>query len=179
VLRASTVVRERTGATNVDTGNVRADSAESPSNGAAMQHVVTGLGPDGRSTVLERRDVTERAHESVVIEEVWRTPTLPPELPQSIAGQGEASTVEVPDIGSRWIVVTWPPNADAYMHRTDTLDFDVVLSGQLTLVLEDGEVVLDAGDSVVIPGVRHGWRAGSDGCVTSAVLLALPRSGSA
>jgi quercetin dioxygenase-like cupin family protein len=110
---------------------------------------------------------------------MWRTASLPPELPQPLADHGAVSTAEVPAVGSRWILVKWPPGADAFFHRTDTLDYDVVLSGQVTLLLEDGEVVLDAGDSVVIPGVVHGWRAGPEGCVSSVVVLALGSAGSA
>ena len=138
-----------------------------------MQHVVTGLGPDGRSTVLERRDLSEPPGAQVVVETIAGTEELPPRLLASLAGQGDAANIGVPQVGSSWLIVKWPPNSDAYMHRTDTLDYDVVLSGQLTLVLEDGDVVLDAGDSVVIPGVLHGWRAGPEGCVSSVVLLAL------
>lgn len=138
-----------------------------------MQHVVTGLGPDGRSTVLERRDLSEPPGNQVVVETIAGTDELPPRLLASLAGQGEAANIGVPQVGSSWLIVKWPANSDAYMHRTDTLDYDVVLSGQVTLLLEDGEVVLRAGDSVVIPGVRHGWRAGPEGCVSSVVVLAL------
>jgi hypothetical protein len=138
-----------------------------------MQHVVTGLGPDGRSTVLERRDLSEPARDRVVVETIAGTDEIPPRLLASLIGQGDAANIGVPQVGSSWLIVKWPPNTHAYMHRTDTLDYDVVLSGQVTLLLEDGEVVLETGDSVLIPGVRHGWRAGPEGCVSSVVLLAL------
>ena len=138
-----------------------------------MQHVVTGLGSDGRSTVLEQRDLSESPGDRVVFEAIAGTDDLPPRLLASLADHGDAANIGVPQVGSSWLIVKWPPNSDAYMHRTDTLDYDVVLTGQVTLLLEDGEVTLDAGDSVVIPGVRHGWRAGPEGCVSSVVLLAL------
>jgi quercetin dioxygenase-like cupin family protein len=141
-----------------------------------MQHVVTGLGPDGRSRVLERRDLSS-APDHVVVEKVWSTEELPPRVPQSLETQGEAADIGVPQVGSSWLIVQWPPGADAYMHRSDTLDYDCVLSGQVTLVLEDGEVELNAGDTVVIPGVLHGWRAGPEGCVSSAIVLGLARPG--
>jgi len=138
-----------------------------------MQHVVTGLGPDGRSTVLERRDLSSPPGERVVVETVWSTQQLPPGVPQPLHTQGEPADIGVPQVGSSWLIVKWPPGADAYLHRSDTLDYDCVLSGQVTLVLEDGEVELHAGDSVVIPGVLHGWRAGPDGAVSSAIVLGL------
>ena len=138
-----------------------------------MQHVVTGLGPDGRSTVLGRHDLSSPPGERVVVETVWSTQELPPRVPQPLHTQGEPADIGVPQVGSSWLIVKWPPGADAFLHRSDTLDYDCVLSGQVTLVLEDGEVELHAGDSVVIPGVLHGWRAGPDGAVSSAIVLGL------
>ena len=45
------------------------------------------------------------------------------------------------------------------MHTTDTIDFEVVLSGEVILELDDGaEKVLRPGDTVVQNGTRHRWR---------------------
>jgi mannose-6-phosphate isomerase-like protein (cupin superfamily) len=47
---------------------------------------------------------------------------------------------------------------DPGMHTTPTVDFEVVLSGEVTLELDDGaEVVLGPGDTVVQNGTRHRW----------------------
>ena len=43
------------------------------------------------------------------------------------------------------------------MHVTDTIDYIAVVRGEITLVLEDGEEVLRAGDVVVDRGVPHAW----------------------
>jgi hypothetical protein len=44
------------------------------------------------------------------------------------------------------------------MHTTDTVDFDVVVFGEVVLELDDGtEVVLKAGDCVIQNGTRHAW----------------------
>jgi len=43
------------------------------------------------------------------------------------------------------------------MHATETLDYLVLLSGELTLLLETGEVTLHAGDTLVDRGVMHAW----------------------
>jgi quercetin dioxygenase-like cupin family protein len=50
------------------------------------------------------------------------------------------------------------------MHYTDTVDFDVVLSGSVESILDDGAHLLTVGDSAVVTGVDHGWRAGPEGC---------------
>ena len=45
------------------------------------------------------------------------------------------------------------------MHTTDTIDFEVVLEGEIWLELDDGATVhLKAGDTVVQNGTRHAWR---------------------
>lgn len=43
------------------------------------------------------------------------------------------------------------------MHRTETIDYAIVLSGEITLVLDDSEVLLRAGDVLVQCGTNHAW----------------------
>ncbi len=43
------------------------------------------------------------------------------------------------------------------MHRTSTLDYVVVLQGEIVLVLDDSEVTLRPGDVVVQRGTDHAW----------------------
>ena len=58
------------------------------------------------------------------------------------------------------------------MHRTDTVDYIVVLSGEVSLELDDGETVhLSAGDCVVQNGTRHAWRNTSSATCVMAVAL--------
>lgn len=80
----------------------------------------------------------------------------------------------------RWTMIEYAPGAEFSMHHTDTVDFDVVLSGSVELVLDDGDHLLEPGDSAVITGVDHGWRAGPRGCrldvLTIAALASRPAS---
>jgi mannose-6-phosphate isomerase-like protein (cupin superfamily) len=48
------------------------------------------------------------------------------------------------------------------LHRTETIDYAVVLEGQMTLVMDDGEIVLNTGDVVVQRGTNHAWSNRSD-----------------
>lgn len=44
-----------------------------------------------------------------------------------------------------------------FMHRTESIDYGIVLSGEMTLLLDDSEVALKAGDVVVQRGTHHAW----------------------
>jgi len=59
------------------------------------------------------------------------------------------------------------------MHTTDTIDVEVVISGEVWLELDDGaEVKLGPGDTVVQNGTRHAWRNKGDvPCVMAVVLI--------
>jgi uncharacterized cupin superfamily protein len=43
------------------------------------------------------------------------------------------------------------------MHRTETVDYGIVVSGEITLVLDKGEANLKAGDVVIQRGTNHAW----------------------
>jgi uncharacterized cupin superfamily protein len=57
------------------------------------------------------------------------------------------------------------------MHRTETIDYAVVLEGQMTLVMDDREIVLNAGDVVVQRGTNHAWSNRSSGRVRMLYIL--------
>jgi uncharacterized cupin superfamily protein len=49
-----------------------------------------------------------------------------------------------------------------FMHRTETLDYAVVLAGEIDLLLDDEDVHLKAGDVVIQRGTNHAWSNRSD-----------------
>ena len=58
------------------------------------------------------------------------------------------------------------------MHRTETIDYGIVLSGELTLILDDSEVQLKAGDMVIQRGTNHSWSNRSDkSCIIAFILV--------
>jgi quercetin dioxygenase-like cupin family protein len=57
------------------------------------------------------------------------------------------------------------------MHRTPTLDLICVLSGEIWLELDDGEIHLRPGDCVVQNGTRHAWRNRSGAPCSMAIVL--------
>jgi len=44
-----------------------------------------------------------------------------------------------------------------HMHRTESIDYGIVLDGEITLIMDEGEVTVRAGDIVVQRGTNHGW----------------------
>lgn len=64
-----------------------------------------------------------------------------------------------------------------FMHRTDTVDYAVVLAGEITMLLDDSEVHLRAGDVVVQRGTNHAWsNRGSETCLIAFVLVDAERA---
>jgi mannose-6-phosphate isomerase-like protein (cupin superfamily) len=45
----------------------------------------------------------------------------------------------------------------AFMHRTETVDYGIVLEGEVTLIMDEGETTVRAGDIVIQRGTNHGW----------------------
>ncbi|SRR6266516_1072299 len=59
-----------------------------------------------------------------------------------------------------------------YMHRTDTVDYAVVLQGSITMLLDDEDVELSAGDVVIQNGTNHAWaNRGHAPCLMAFVLI--------
>jgi len=63
------------------------------------------------------------------------------------------------------------------MHTTDTIDYIVIISGEVVLELDDGaEVLLKQGDCVVQNGTRHAWRnRSSEPCIAAGVMIGAKR----
>ncbi|MCA6232008.1 MAG: cupin domain-containing protein [Phenylobacterium sp.] len=77
--------------------------------------------------------------------------------------------------GTSCFVIEVPPDAPdtpPFMHSTETLDYLVVLRGEIYCVLEDGEVLLKTGDICVQRGARHAWsNRTSAPCLLFAVMI--------
>jgi mannose-6-phosphate isomerase-like protein (cupin superfamily) len=58
------------------------------------------------------------------------------------------------------------------MHRTETIDYAIVLSGEIYMILDESEVLLKAGDVVVQCGTNHAWsNRSSNPCTVAFVLI--------
>jgi mannose-6-phosphate isomerase-like protein (cupin superfamily) len=87
---------------------------------------------------------------------------IPPDHGTVAALPREAVRALFEAIGAGHTLPEDPPHP--LMHRTETLDYGIVLEGELVLVLDEGETVVRAGDIVVQRGTSHAWanRSGAD-----------------
>jgi quercetin dioxygenase-like cupin family protein len=75
-------------------------------------------------------------------------------------------------VDEQWIRIEHDDPERPGMHATDTLDFMVVLDGEIVLGLDDGEHRLVAGDTVIQRGTPHRWRvAGEEPCTYAVFML--------
>ena len=63
------------------------------------------------------------------------------------------------------------PGRHPLMHRTESVDYGIVLDGQIVLLLDDSEVVLEQGDIVVQRGTIHAWTNRTDKITRMAFIL--------
>jgi mannose-6-phosphate isomerase-like protein (cupin superfamily) len=58
------------------------------------------------------------------------------------------------------------------MHKTNSIDYLVVMSGEMWMVMEEGEVLLKAGDCIIQRGTNHAWKnRGDKPCLIAAILV--------
>ena len=137
-----------------------------------MKLVVVGTDADGRSSVVASQIVEGHAEPvggGFAVEQLRASGVHPEALPPG-ATDREVADVGVPPGGDVWLRVTAEPGAHYGMHRSHSVDYDVVIAGELTLELEDGAITLHPGDAVLLTGQVHGWRSGPEGCTYAVVL---------
>jgi len=138
-----------------------------------MRLVVVGEDERGRSCVARIDPIEPAAPGEFKHVQLWRTACLPPAVEAPRRRPGEPVMVLTEPSGSAFVHAFYPPHWASEMHRTDTLDYGVILAGAVVLVLDDGEVELGPGDCWVMPGVIHQWRAGASGATISCTVLGL------
>lgn len=120
---------------------------------------------DGRDPVAENASALPAPHGTRVI-----VVQFPPDSVMAAPGfDGAAAGAEYAQY-LPGLAETFDTDGSGF-HRTQTVDYDVILSGELWLELDDGEVRhLKAGDIVIQNGTRHAWRNRTE---TPAVMLSV------
>ena len=103
---------------------------------------------------------------------VLRINHFPPESAAVRQMDAQASRAAFAALGNEKAATFGKGGRHPLMHRTETIDYAIVLSGEITMVLDDVDVVLRAGDVVVQCGTNHAWSNRSNApCVVAFVLI--------
>jgi len=102
---------------------------------------------------------------------VWATKELPARLTDEDPSAWTFGTTIAG--GSVFRVIEYAPGVAQRWHRTDSIDYAVVLSGEIDMQMDEGEAHLRAGDVIVQRGTIHNWvNRGTAPCVIAFVLIA-------
>ena len=167
------------------------------------RRVVTGHDAEGRSVVLMDGEspysfFLEKAG-GLRLTELWETRSSPADNSGAKDAAGHERRIEPVGGGTVFRIIEYPPDSvrlatidpESFysamgaqaaekaerrhpgMHRTHTLDYCVVLSGEIYAMLDEGEVLQRAGDCLVQRGTRHAWSNRTEKpCVIAFVLVA-------
>lgn len=82
---------------------------------------------------------------------------FPPETDQMMADAARHAAQAFSEIGDAAASTAGQSAAHPFMHRTETIDYGIVIEGEMTLVLDTGDVALKPGSVVVQRGTNHAW----------------------
>ena len=139
-----------------------------------IRRVVTGHTNDGRAKVevdeIARNVISNRPGASSCV--VWSTKGFPVDN-DGFTDPTKASFKTTVDNGTVFRIVRYEPGVTPRNHRTDSIDYAVVISGAIEMELDDGVIVkLKAGDVLVQRGTIHNWvNRGTEPCVVAFVLI--------
>lgn len=150
-----------------------------------VRRIVTGHSDDGRSIIASdgppSRIYSDLGEVGLVFFELWSTSEMPARIDRGGAEPFEERlTLAPPSNGVRIRILDIPPDSEdadfdavfdniggaaahvasdrhRSFHRTQSIDFGIVIAGEITLLVDEGEVTVGVGDVVVQRGTNHGW----------------------
>lgn len=151
-----------------------ADSSTNGNGKLAPRRVVTGHTPDGKPVVLFDGPIdttlSMRAGQQAAV--LWSTDRFPSRLTE-VEDAAHLPVATSKESGTVFRVIQYEPGVAARIHRTHSLDYAVVLGGEIDMEMEGGTVTLRQGDFLVQQGTIHNWVNRSDKpCVMAFVLVA-------
>jgi quercetin dioxygenase-like cupin family protein len=138
-----------------------------------LRRVVTGHDANGRAVVkideIAKNSPAARPGRSACV--VWTTESFPVDN-TGAADEGKRQVGTTLENGSVFRVVEFLPGVSPRVHRTDSIDYAVVMSGEIDMELDDSVVHLKAGDVLVQRGTIHNWvNRGTGPCKIAFVLI--------
>ena len=167
-----------------------------------VRRVVTGHDKDGKSIFIEDShapNVMEMASmPGLALTDLWETDGAPADNSGSKDAAARQVRLEPPRNGSILRIVEFPPDAewrknvdakaafgsigaahakdaasgDPMMHTTRTIDYLIILKGEIYAILDREEKLLKPGDIMIQRGTNHSWSVrGTEPCVLAAILI--------
>jgi quercetin dioxygenase-like cupin family protein len=137
------------------------------SNYPPIRRVVTGHDTGNVAKVLIDAPATnaKRPQAGLVSTMMWCTEGAPAAIPvgEKIDDMGARILGTAPPAnGTRFAVIDFPPGNHPHMHRTETVDYVIVMEGEIDMDMDNSTVKLKAGDILVQRGTNHAWANRSD-----------------
>lgn len=145
-----------------------------------FRRIVTGHDAEGKAVIWMDGDATNHKfpNDKITSTMMWSTDRTPTDL---LGAEDEGARIigtAPPASGSRFTMMQFFPGNQGHMHRTDTVDYVICLSGEIDMEVDGGKsVTLRAGDVVIQRGTNHAWiNRGTEPCRLAVVLIdALPK----
>lgn len=132
-----------------------------------LTHHITGHNASGQAIVSSDRPATWTPFQnnSMAFDVVYTTSTFPPNMNGDADLTSHDKLLQSKQLGlvnpngTVARIVDFAPGIEPLMHRTQSLDYGVVLEGEVEMVLDEGVTrVMRRGDVAVQRGTNHGWR---------------------
>jgi quercetin dioxygenase-like cupin family protein len=138
-----------------------------------VRRVVTGHDANGRAVVkideVSKNLVSGRPGQTGCV--IWTTESFPVNNTGD-ADEGLRKVGTTLNNGTVFRVAEFAPGVAPRNHRTDSIDYAVIVSGEIDMELDNSVVHLKAGDVLVQRGTIHNWvNRGTEPCVIAFVLI--------
>ncbi len=132
-----------------------------------IRRIITGHDTHNVAKVLIDAPATNSKYPSpgTVSTMIWCTDSAPAAIPVGEGVEDMGARIigtSPPALGSRFAVIDFPPGNHPHMHRTETIDYVIVLEGQIDMDMDNSTVTLKQGDVMVQRGTNHAWSNRSD-----------------
>lgn len=138
-----------------------------------VRRVITGHDANGKAKVLidEVAKNAASGRPGATAVNIWTTEGFPANNDgDADAGLRKVATT-LPN-GTIFRIIEFAPGLAARNHRTDSIDYIVIISGEIEMELDDSLVKLKAGDVMVQRGTIHNWvNRGTAPCVLAVILV--------
>ena len=167
-----------------------------------IRRVVTGNDKNGKSVFIWDDNATAvkemESMPGLALTDLWQTNSSPANNNGNKDVTDRPVVLEPPPNGSIFRLVEFPPDTawrdradavdafesidaghapvkssdDPMMHKTSTVDYLIVIKGEIWAILDDSEVCLKQGDTMIQRGTNHSWSVRTDEpCLLAAVLI--------